>query len=296
MTRDGERKGPAAAARERIAEGREGFFDELQEQLDRTRLLLTESPEAAAEVVMSRLGGEAEVEARVAADMAAPGPLAHPENFLAAHRLAIRALEILDREGYRNPPVSKRFGPLKPLAEAGAEFVAKYIVKSYAESAANSIRRLYTRREPQAPRGTGDRLMLAQARVEMERVALGFAGGGLGAPALIAGGAAVPVLASASQLFLGLNFFSRPVLLGLLGVLFVLFGLLSSVLLSGAAVAHRRSRMIAQQPLMALWEAVGHARNPPQDDSQVFASVALFLSAIVWVVIPLGAVAAYFVT
>lgn len=109
------------------------------------------------------------------------------------------------------------------MAEIGAEYVADYIVKGFANNAANAMRRLYTRREPQAARGTPERVMLAQARVEMDRVAPGFAGGGLGTPALIAGGATVPLLASAAQFFGGINFLARPVLVTLVAVLVLLF-------------------------------------------------------------------------
>lgn len=286
-----ERTSPLEALKERLPG--DSILDRLTEQLDRTRLLLTENPEAAADAAMASFGGESEVEARIAADLAAPSVLAEPTRFLEAHRLAVRALEILDREGSRNPTVSAKFGPLKPFAEMGAEFIAEYIVKDYAAGAANSMRRLYSRREPQAPRATPERQMLAQARVEMERLTTGFNGGGLGAPALVAGGAVVPLLASLSQYFGAIDFLSKPVLVGMFVALFIVFGFLSSVLLSGASVAHRRCRLIARQPLAALWETVGHAGHPPTDNSGPFAWAAIALSAVVWVVIPIGAVAAY---
>lgn len=289
-----ERPSPLEALKERIPG--ETILDDLTEQLDRTRRLLTSNPEAAADAALSHFAGEAEVEARIAADFASPGPLANPERFLEAHRLAMRALEVLDREGSRDPTVSRRYGPLRPLARRGIEFVAEYIVKAYAASTVASMQRLYTRREPQAVRGSAARASLAQARVEIERVAPGFAGGGVGLPALVAGGAVVPLLASASQYLGAIDFLARPVLVGLFVALFVLFGLLSSVLLSGAAVAHRRSKLIMRQPLAALWETVGHCGNPPEDNSRLFAAIAVLLSAVVWIVIPIGGVVAYLAT
>ncbi len=289
-----ERSSPLEALKERLPG--DFLFDELTEQLDRTRMLLSSNPEAAADAAMARFAGEHEVEARISAQLAAPGVLAAPEHFLDAHRLAVRSLEVLDREGSKNPAVSGKFGPLKPVAEFGAEYVADYIVKGFANDAANAIRRLYTRREPQAARGTPERVMLAQARVEIERVAPGFGGGGLGTPALIAGGAAVPLLASATQYFGGINFLARPVLIGLFVLLVLLFGFLSSVLLSAASVAHRRCRLIAGQPLAALWEVVGNAGGPPQDNSQPFALLAIVLSALVWIGIPVGGVLVYVLT
>lgn len=288
-----EKMSPLDALKERLPG--DGILNELTDQLDQTRLLLTANPEAAAEAAMARFAGEAEVESRIAAALAAPTVLADPERFLEAHRLAVRALEILDREGSRDPHVSRRFGPLRPIAEFGAEYIAEYIVKDYAESTANAMRRLYSRREPQAPRGTEERAMLAQARIEMERLTPGFNGGGIGAPVLLAGGAVVPLMASLSQYFGAIDFLAKPVLIGMFVALFVLFGFLSSLLLGAASVAHRRCRLIARQPLTVLWECVGHAGNPPRDGSRMFATVAVVLSALVWVVIPIGAVVTYLV-
>lgn len=274
----------------------EALLDDLTEQLERTRRLLTSSPEAAAEATLSRFGGEAEVEARIAASFAASGPLANPDRFLEAHRLAVRALEILDREGSRGIVVSRRYGPLRWFIRRGIKAVADYIVKSYAESIATSMRRLYARREPQAPRGSPERASLAQARIELERMAPGFTGGGLGVPALVAGGAAVPLLASASQYLGAIDFLARPILIGLFAALFVVFAILGSVLLRGAAVAHRRCKLIMRQPLAALWETVGHCGDPPEDDSRVFAAVALLLSSVVWILVPVGGVVVYLAT
>jgi hypothetical protein len=169
-------------------------------------------------------------------------------------------------------------------------------VKAFAADAVDSMTRLYTRREPQAARGTPERALLSQARVEVERVAPGFKGGGLGVPALVAGGAALPLLASASQYLGAIDFLARPVLLVLFAAMFVLFGLLSSILLSGAAVAHRRSRLIMGQPLLALWETIGNCGNPPEDRSRFFATVAVLLSSVAWIVLPIGIAAALFVT
>lgn len=88
----------------------DSLFDELSDQLDRTRMLLSSNPEAAADAAMARFAGEAEVEARISAQLAAPSVLAVPEQFLEAHRLAVRSLEVLDREGSRNPTVSGSSG------------------------------------------------------------------------------------------------------------------------------------------------------------------------------------------
>jgi hypothetical protein len=287
------RPSPIESIRSKIPD--EKVLDELTTQLDRTRQLLSGSPEEAAERALASFAGEAEVEARIAAELAVTTPVAHPDRFPEVHRLVMRALEVLDREGSRNPRVNGRYGPLKPLVEAGAEFVAEYIVKSYAQGIVGTLKNLYARREAQCPPELPIRRLLTRSRMEVERLAIGFSGGGIGAPALVVGGATVPLLASLSQYFGAIDFLNRAVVFGGLGVLFLLFLLLSSVLLTGARVAHRRSRLIMGQPLAALWECIGHAGNPPKDDSAMFATAAIALTALIWFVLPALAAVVYFV-
>jgi hypothetical protein len=269
------------------------LLDELTDQLDRTRRLLTGSPDEAAEQALARLGGDAETEARIAAELAYRTPLAQPDRFPEAHRLVMRALEVLDREGSRDPRVP-RLGPVTPLAELAVEFVAEYIVKSYAAGVADRLRTLYARREAQCPPDASERRLLARARVEADRVAPSYSGGG-GLVALLAGGASLPALASLAQAMGALDLGDKRVLLVGVGLLFVLFFALSWVLLRGAAVAHRRSRLIMQGPLAALWQTIGHCGTPPEDDSRTFATVAIVLTALVWFVLPAAAAVLFFV-
>ena len=265
---------------------RETLLDDLTDQLERTRRLLTSSPERAAEEALASFRGEIEAEARIAAELATTEPLADPARFPEAHRLVIRALEVLDREGARNPSVSRRFGPLRPLAATVAEFVADYIVKSHARSVVQGLARLYARREAQSVPNTPAKRLLSRARIETERIVPGFGGGGIGAPVLVAGGALIPVVASVSQYLGAIDFLAPGVIAALFGVIIVVFLLLSTLLLSGAGLARRRCDLILRQPLAALWETIGNAGNPPEDNSRLFASVAIVLSAIVWVAVP----------
>ena len=89
-----ERPSPIEALKDRLPG--ESILDDLTEQLDRTRRLLTSNPETAADEALSRFAGEAEVEARIAADFAAAGPLpsgphTRPPTFLPASAAAILA-------------------------------------------------------------------------------------------------------------------------------------------------------------------------------------------------------------
>lgn len=270
------------------------ILDELTTQLDRTRALLTGDAEGVTEAALDRVADREGIEARIAAELSVREPLAHPGRFPEAHRLTMRALEVLDREGSRNPSVP-RLGPLSPAAEFVVEYIARYIVKSYAQGVVGTLKKLYARREAQCEPGSPERRLLSRSRMEVERIAPSFGGGGLGAPLIVAGGILLPLLASLSQYAGAIDFANRWVLFGGIAILFVLSLALSSMLLQGAAIAHRRSRLIMQQPLAALWETLGHAGNPPEDDSLLFGTIAIALTALVWFVLPAGAAVVYFV-
>lgn len=262
--------------------------DQIADQLDRTVSLLRGSANEAAERALARLGGQQEVETRIAAEVADRAPLAEPERFLEAHRLTMHALEVLDRDGFRDPPAPRWLGPLRPVARFATEFVAEYIVKSYAQSIAERLRTLYSRREVQCERGTPERTLLAGRRIEMERLALIYRGGGLGAPALLGVGAVIPIFASVTGYAGAIEWTGRPILITALVVMLVLLVAGGWVLLNGAAVARRRSQLIMAAPLAALWETVGRAGNPPEDDAVLFATIAVVLTTLVWIVIPAG--------
>jgi len=67
----------------------------------------------------------------------------------------------------------------------------------------------------------------------------------------------------------------------------LVFGLISYVLLQGAATARQRARLLMDGPLTALWQAVGHAGHPPQDDATTFAAIGIVLTFLGWFVVPI---------
>ena len=208
------------------------LIDELTDSLDRTRKLLSGDPEGAAAAAMNRFSGEKEVEARIALALSMNQPLADPERFLDAHRLAMRALEVLDREGFRRPSVPN-LGPLTVVAEYLVENVTEYIVKSYAQGIIGSLRRLYARREVQTAPNSPERRLLASARNEIDRIVPDFTGGGIGAPVLVAGGLLLPFLASLSQYLGAVDVTDKVIQFGGIITAFVLFFILSGVLFAG---------------------------------------------------------------
>jgi hypothetical protein len=212
--------------------------------------------------------------------------LAHPESFEDAHHLMIKALEVFDRHGWRAPKLPRGLGPLKPLARLGVEQVAHVIVRSYARTVANQMRRLYERREAQCTFEQPERRLLARARIAMTRLAPDFGSGGGGIPRSLLGGALVSGLVSAASQVGGITSGGLPVWIALGLAAALIFAGVAWVILQGAAVAHRRSRLMLHEPLDALWETIGACGNPPRDDSLTFATIGIVLTAVAWLVTP----------
>ena len=223
------------------------ILDELTEQLDRTFRLLRGDTDQAADLAFAEVRVDTRTEARLLSELAERAPLAHPDRFADAHRLVMRALEVLDRDGWRRPRLP-RLGPLHAPTEWAVEFVAQYVVRSYVSDAMRNLARLYARRESQAAPETTERRVLARARIQADRLALGYRGGASGLPTVLIGGAAIPVLASLARQF-GTVKPGQPILFGGGGVLILLFAALAFVLLQGAGLARRRVTVVGRQPM-----------------------------------------------
>ena len=66
--------------------------------------------------------------------------------------------------------------------------------------------------------------------------------------------------------------------------------------MQGAAVAHRRSRLMLHEPLDALWETIGACGEPPRDDSMTFAAIGIALTAVAWFVTPAIVAAVFYLS
>jgi hypothetical protein len=263
------------------------ILDEVTDQLATTFRLLSGDPNEAAERAFADIGVNTRAEAALLGEIAAPGPLAHPDRFEQSHRLAMRALEVADRGAWKHPRLL-RLGPLSGAAESGVELVARTIVQGHVADVVRALSRLYARREAQSQPASPERRMLVRARIQADRLALGYQGGGFPLPTVLIGGAAVPVLASASRQFGALQHASTAWVVAGGVVLVILFVALAWVLLQGAGLAHRRIRATLNPSLAALYQTIGHCGHPPEDDSSTIAAAALALTAIAWFVVPIA--------
>ena len=99
-----------------------------------------------ADATLDSLGANDEVDRQILLELGAPKPLYLPNRFLQAHTLAIRSLEVLDRNGTRKPPLP-RIGFLRPVLGYLVEVAAKFVVRSHLRSLTDNALKLYTRRE-----------------------------------------------------------------------------------------------------------------------------------------------------
>jgi hypothetical protein len=261
-------------------------LDELSQRLDSLRVLRANNPDEAGAVLAS-LGASGKAEADIIDQLSKSKPLWIPDRFEEAHRLVMRALEVIDRNGPRVAKLPK-MGPIKPLAEWAVQLFTQLIVKNYQQKVIDRIRHLYSRREANSVWGSQEHRMLRRARIDAERVAPGLKGKALGLPTFVLGGAFLSSILG----FLGnvakTVSAAKGLLIAAAILMALLFAGLSWVMIYSAAVARRRSKLTLDQPLNALYETIGACGNPPRDDSFTFATLALVFTGLAFVVVPIG--------
>jgi hypothetical protein len=269
------------------------LIDDLVAQLDRFKLLPGGST-ADAERVLAGLTPRSPREREATQELAIRAVLAHPDHFEDAHHLTVKALEVFDRNGWRNPTLPRWLGPARAVVRYPVELVAKTIVKSYAKTVVNQMRRLYERREAQCAFDDPQRRVLARARIAMTRIGPDFAGTSAGLPKFLVGGAVLSGLASTAKQLGDLSGSATVTLIGLSVLAFVVFAAASWIIVQGAAVAHRRTTLIMRKPLEALWQTIGACGVPPEDDSLAFATIGIVLTAVAWLVTPVVVAAVFY--
>jgi hypothetical protein len=229
------------------------------------------------------------VEQDIVRELSKPSPLFRPDRFEEAHRLMMRALEVLDRNGARPAQLKKaRRGPLRPIAAWVVQLMTRWIVKGYQNRLIDNIRELYERREANSTWGSPEHRMLRRARIDVTRVEQGFRGNPLGLPTFLLGGAVVSTIVSGLSRVVDWLFGDNPTPIIAVGLAFLLVLLgLAWAALYAAGVARRRIRLCCDQPIKALYETVGACGAPPKDESYNFAIYAIVLLALAAIVVPL---------
>ena len=263
-------------------------LDEIDEQLERSRVLRKSDP-AATDAVLDALGAQTKVDRDIVLQLSATRPLGHPERFEEAHAIAMRALDVLARNGGRAVPVP-RVGPLRPIVAYPIQQVCRFIVRSHQKRLVDALRDLYDRRLGWTSRSDPDRLLLVKASMDVRRARETFARNAVPLPTFLLGGAAISALGSGGRSLLDLAFGDAVGAVVAVVVVTLLFGGLAAAIVRGAAVARRRIRLTVERPMAALWQTVGRAGNPPEDQARMFALWGVVLTAVSWIVVPAGIV------
>jgi hypothetical protein len=265
----------------------ENRLDELLlDRIDALRVLRADTTEEKG-AILEQIAGRGKPEQDIVKELSKVRALWRPDRFEEAHRLAMRSLEVLDRNGVR-PPKMPRLGPLTPIAGYIVQQMTRWIVKGYQNRLVTRIRRLYERREANSQWGSREHAMLRRARINAVQVEQGYKGEQLGVPTFLLGGALLSTVGS------GLKWLVEQAITGIVGVMLfsavfaIVFAGLAWASLYAAGVARRRIRLSTEQPIKALYETIGACGNPPKDDSYNFAIYAIVLLAMAWVLIPVA--------
>ncbi len=268
------------------ADDEHGIDDLLLDRIDALRVLRADTVEEKG-ALLEQIAGSGKVEQAIISELSKVRPVWRPDRFEEAHRLAMRSLEVLDRNGARAAKLPA-IGPLKPIASYIVGLMTRWVVKGHQNSLIGSIRKLYERREANSIWGSPEHVLLRRARIDATRVEPSFRGNPLGLPTFLLGGAILSSVITALQSFL------RWALDGVLGIvvltviLTLVFAGLAWSALYAAGVARRRIRLTTDQPMKALWETIGAAGNPPKDASYSFAVYAIVLLVLLWILVPLA--------
>ena len=256
----------------------------LIDRIDSLRVVRANSDEERDELLI-RLAGRGKVEQDITTEMSSLRPLAHPDRFEEAHHLVVRGMEVLSRNGPRQPEI-KWLGPLSVVARWLTQQGVQFIVRNHLQSLSRNLLALYVQREASCGWATPEHAVLRRCRLDMRRVQESLDRKALGLPAFIFGGAVLTTIGSGLQnvmyLAKGSTVWATVSAIVLISVLVVL----SWATLFSASVAKHRVKLAVEQPLDALWETIGNAGKAPRDDSFHFAVYAIILLVLSWIVVP----------
>ena len=258
------------------------LIDQLGERLESLQLLRGGDDETKTNQMLEAFGSSGLVEDTMLKELSSKAPLRHTERFGEAHRQAMRALEVFDRNGSRQPSALKVPQLIKPIVKRIVQLFITFIVRSHQKRLVKHLRQLYALREANSEVGSDEYQMLATARIQVDAITPDLNKSSLPLPAFLIGGAAI----SGSLSFIGRSLTTDQGRLGFAaGFLIVGLGLFYCVL-KAAGIARSRARIALDGSFKALWEVIGDASEPPKDQAKLFAVIASLLLLAIWIVVP----------
>ncbi|MEV7396620.1 hypothetical protein [Aeromicrobium sp. NPDC092404] len=258
------------------------LLDQLSSRLDSLRLF-REHDEAEAKAGLEAFGSSGVIEDQMLKELSSRHPLKHPARFDEAHRRAMRALEVFDRNGARRPSALRVPRFVKPLADKVVQLLITAIVRSHQKRLVRDLRQLYALREANSAVGSDDYQLLATARIQVDAIRADLDKSSLPLPAFLVGGAALSGLLSIVKNSLTGDAWAQYTFAG---VFFVIGLGMFWCVLRAAGIARSRTRIALDASFQALWEVIGDAGNPPRDHAKLFATIATIMLVLVWVIVP----------
>lgn len=246
--------------------------------------IIAEADAEKADAALERLMEDDAVEREILEELRDARPLADPAAFPTRHRAGIRALEVYARNA-RRPPAGLPVSFLAPVVTPFVTLITTAISHYFQKRVVRHIRRLYLLREAHSEVGTPEHRMLTTARRQLDAIIPDLSSISFALPVFLIGGALLSATTSALHDLLH-DSVGRIALLG--GVLLVTVGAFWCVV-TAASITRRRTHLILDQPLAALWQAIGNAGRPPHEHSRSFVVLATVLLITGWIVAPLAA-------
>ncbi len=258
------------------------LIDLLGERLESLQLLRGVDDETETNQLLEAFGSSGEIESTMLKELSSKDPLHHTQRFDEAHRRAMRALEVFDRNGSRQPSALKVPKLIKPVVKRIVQLFITFIVRSHQKRLVKHLRQLYALREANSAVGSDEYQLLATARIQVDAITPDLNKSSLPLPAFLIGGAAI----SGTLSFVGRSLTTDQGRFGFAaGFLIVGLGLFWCVL-KAAGIARSRARIALDGSFKALWEVIGDAGDPPKDQAKLFAVVASVLLLAIWIVVP----------
>ena len=258
------------------------LLDQLTSRLDSLRLF-REHDESEANAVLEKFGSSGVIEDQMLRELSSRLPLKHPARFDEAHRRAMRALEVFDRNGARQPSALKVPKLIKPLANKVVQLLITAIVRSHQKRLVKDLRQLYALREANSPVGSDEYQLLATARIQVDAITNDLNKSSLPLPAFLVGGAAISAILSVIRDSLTGDQWAQYTFAG---AFFVIGLAMFWCILRAAGIARSRTRIALDASFKALWEVIGDAGHPPRDHAKLFATIASILLVLVWIIVP----------
>ncbi|MCW2799932.1 MAG: hypothetical protein JWQ70_1404 [Aeromicrobium sp.] len=257
------------------------LIDDLSDRLESLQMLRG-GDDAQDEALLEAFGSSGVIESQMLKELSSKVPLLHASRFDEAHRRAMRALEVFDRNGPRPPSALKVPRLLRPVTNWIVQILITVIVRSFQKRLVSHLRQLYALREANSPVGSDEYQLLATARIQVDAIAPDLNKTSLPLPAFLVGGAAI----SGTLSFVG-DSLTSDIGRFCFAAGFTIVGLgVFWCVLKAAGIARSRGHIAIDASFQALWEVIGDAGSPPKDQARMFAVVATILLLAIWIVVP----------